>query len=31
VTAGQGPDYVVYVGFQLDQAELDQRLQPLLR
>jgi len=31
VTAGQGQDYLIYVGFQLDPAELDQRLQPLLR
>ena len=31
VTSGQGQDYLIYVGFQLDPAELDQRLQPLLR
>jgi hypothetical protein len=31
VTAGQGQDYLIYVGFQLDQAQLDERLQPLLR
>lgn len=31
VTAGQGQDYLIYLGFQLDSAELDQRLQPLLR
>ena len=31
VTAGQGQDYRIYLGFQLDPAELDQRLQPLLR
>ena len=31
VTAGQGQAYLIYVGFQLDPAELDQRLQPLFR
>jgi hypothetical protein len=31
VTAGQGQDYDIFLGFQLDPAELDQRLQPLLR
>jgi hypothetical protein len=31
VTAGQGPDYLIYLGFQLDSAELEERLQPLLR
>ena len=31
VTAGQGQDYLIYLGFQLDPAELEQRLQPLLR
>jgi hypothetical protein len=31
VTAGQGQDYMIYLGFQLDPAELDQRLQPLFR
>ena len=30
VTAGRGPDYDIFVGFQLDPAELDQRLQPLV-
>ena len=31
VTAGQGQDYDVFLGFQLDPAELEQRLQPLFR
>lgn len=31
VIAGQGQDYLIYLGFQLDPAELDQRLQPLFR
>ena len=31
VTAGQGQGYLIYLGFQLDPAELDQRLQPLFR
>lgn len=31
VAAGQGQDYMVFVGFQLDQAELDERLRPLLQ
>jgi hypothetical protein len=31
VTPEQGGAYALYVGFQLDEAELDQRLTPLLR
>jgi len=31
VAPGQGPEYLIYLGFQLDPAELDQRLQPLFR
>ena len=31
VTAGRGQDYMIYLGFQLDPAELEQRLQPLFR
>ena len=31
VTAEQGQAYAVYLGFQLDEAELEERLQPLLR
>jgi hypothetical protein len=31
VTSGEGADYRLYVGFQLDDAELRRRQQPLLR
>ena len=31
VAAGQGQDYLIYLGFQLAPAELDRRLQPLFR
>jgi len=31
VTPEQGQAYAVYLGFQLDEAELEERLQPLLR
>ena len=31
VTPADGAAYALYLGFQLDGAELDQRLQPLLR
>jgi hypothetical protein len=31
VTPEQGPDYGIFLGFQLNDAELEQRLQPLLR
>jgi hypothetical protein len=31
VSAGQGQDYDIFLGFQLDPAELDQRLRPLFR
>jgi hypothetical protein len=31
ITPAQAPDYVLYVGFKLDDAELSRREQPLLR
>ena len=31
VTPDEGAAYALYLGFQLDEAELDQRLQPLWR
>jgi hypothetical protein len=31
ITPAQGADYALYVGFQLDEAELERREQPLLR
>jgi hypothetical protein len=31
VTPEQGSAYAIYLGFQLDEAELEERMQPLLR